>query len=130
MVLGGKHEEITLVAVPETRHNEKKGIASMLRPSRTLIAFIVLVLLIVWCSLELSACDTCVAQQKAEIAASRNLRRHVGGSMGTAKFEGVGWGPTERSAVTNCCYWGRRQPTGIGVARSRRGQYYACVLYR
>ena len=71
-----------------------------------------------------------VAQSKAQTAAFRGRKGHIGGSMGAGRFEGVGWSTVSaQSAIRNCCYWGRRTPVDIGVARGRDG-WYACVLYR
>ncbi len=77
-----------------------------------------------------SACDNCVAQQKAQQQASSGQMRHVGGSMGSGRYEGVGFSTVSADdAVKKCCYWGQRTPVGIGVARGNNG-WYATVLYR
>jgi hypothetical protein len=56
--------------------------------------------------------------------------RHVGGSMGSGRFEGVGFSTVSADdAIRKCCYWGQRSPVGIGVARGSNG-WYATVLYR
>jgi hypothetical protein len=76
------------------------------------------------------ACDHCVAKQKATQQASEGRMRHVGGSMGTARYEGVGFSTVSADdAMRKCCYWGQRTPTGIGVVRGNGG-WYATVLYR
>lgn len=76
------------------------------------------------------ACDHCVAKQKAAQQASEGRMRHVGGSMGTAHYEGVGFSTVSADdAVRKCCYWGQRTPSGIGVVRGANG-WYATVLYR
>jgi hypothetical protein len=76
------------------------------------------------------ACDKCVAQQKATQQASEGRMRHVGGSMGTGRYEGVGFSTSSADeAIRKCCYWGQKTPTGIGVARGSNG-WYATVLYR
>ncbi len=81
-------------------------------------------------SLNANACDNCVAKQKAQQQASEGRMRHVGGSMGSGRYEGVGFSSTSAdAAVRQCCYWGQRSPTGIGVARGNNG-WYATVLYR
>jgi hypothetical protein len=73
-----------------------------------------------------SACDNCIAQQQA----SSGHMRHVGGSMGTGRYEGVGFSSISADdAIRRCCYWGQRTPTGIGVVRGANG-WYATVLYR
>lgn len=71
-----------------------------------------------------------LAQQKAQQAAQTGLRGHVGGGLGGARFEGVGWSnASAQHAVQNCCYWGTRPVSQIGVSRGRDGFWYACVLY-
>jgi len=77
-----------------------------------------------------SACDNCIAKQKASQQASSGQMRHVGGSMGTGRYEGVGFSTVSSDdAIRKCCYWGQRSPVGIGVARGQSG-WYATVLYR
>lgn len=81
-------------------------------------------------STDASACDHCVAKQKAQQQASEGRMRHVGGSMGSGRYEGVGFSTTSAdAAIRNCCYWGQRPTTGIGVVRGNNG-WYATVLYR
>jgi hypothetical protein len=81
-------------------------------------------------SKESFGCDHCVAQQKAQQQASEGRCRHVGGSMGAGRYEGVGFSTVSADhAVSRCCYWGQRQAIGIGVAKGRNG-WYATVLYR
>jgi len=71
-----------------------------------------------------------LAQQKAQQAAQMAFRDHIGGGLGGAKFEGVGWSnQSPRSAIQNCCYWGQKPPAQIGVSKSHDGCWYACVLY-
>ncbi len=71
-----------------------------------------------------------LAQQKAAQAASMSFRNHVGGGMGGAKFEGVGWSnQSPQKAIENCCHWGQRTPAQIGISKSPDGCWYACVLY-
>jgi hypothetical protein len=76
------------------------------------------------------ACVHCVAKQKAQIAANRLIRGHVGGSLGGARYEGVGWGSTPQAALSKCCYSGRRPMVAQAVARGRDGNYYAVRLFR
>ena len=71
-----------------------------------------------------------VAQRKAKIAASRLIRGHVGGSLGGARLEGVGWGSTPQIALRKCCYSGRRIIVAQAVYKGRDGYYYACRLFR
>ncbi len=72
-----------------------------------------------------------LAQTKAASAARMGLRGHLGGGLGNAKYEGVGWSnQSAQSAIQNCCYWGTRPVSQIGVAQSSDGCWYACVLYQ
>ena len=72
-----------------------------------------------------------LAQQKAQQMAQMNIRGHVGGGLGGASREGVGWSTvSSQHAIQQCCYWGQRTPSQIGVARGNDGCWYACVLYR
>lgn len=76
------------------------------------------------------ACDHCIARQKSQQQASEGRMRHVGGSMGSGSYEGVGFSSVSADdAIRRCCYWGQRTPVGIGVARGAAG-WYATVLYR
>ena len=72
-----------------------------------------------------------LAQRKASRAARMGIRGHLGGGLGQAKYEGVGWSnQSAQAAIENCCYWGARPVTQIGVSRGADGFWYACVLYR
>jgi len=72
-----------------------------------------------------------VAQRKAAQAAQSNIRGHVGGGLGGARYEGVGWSNVSaQSAIEHCCYWGTRPVAEIGVAKGNDGCWYACVLYQ
>lgn len=76
------------------------------------------------------ACDHCIARAKAQQQASEGRMRHVGGSLGSGGYEGVGFSTRSADdAIRKCCYWGQRSPVGIGVARGNNG-WYATVLYR
>ena len=76
------------------------------------------------------ACDHCVAQQKATQQASQSRMRHVGGSMGSGRYEGVGFSSSSAAqALRNCCYYGQRPIVEQSVVRGRNG-WYACVRYR
>ena len=71
-----------------------------------------------------------LAQSKASRMAQLNLKGHLGGSLGNARYEGVGWSNvSSQSAIQACCYWGQKTPVEIGVARGADGFWYACVLY-
>ena len=78
----------------------------------------------------LSNVSTGLAQRKAQQAASGSVRGHIGGSLGGARYEGVGWSNrSPQAAIEQCCYWGTRPTAQIGVSRSSDGYWYACVLY-
>lgn len=68
-----------------------------------------------------------VAWQKASIQANRGAMFHPGGSMGGARFEGVGMGP---QFIT--CYQYSNVGTYAGAATvvGRNGQRYHCLLIR
>lgn len=67
------------------------------------------------------------AQQSAEASAAHGRMAHRGGSY---RYEGVGFSTSSaQAAIRNCCYYGRRIPIEIGVARGANG-WYACVRYR
>lgn len=71
-----------------------------------------------------------LAQSKAVRAAQMGLRGHLGGGLGGAKYEGVGWSnQSPRQAIEHCCYWGTRPTAQIGVSKGQDGLWYACVLY-
>lgn len=71
-----------------------------------------------------------IAQTKANLQAAQGRMRHVGGSFGAGRFEGVGFSTVSAdAAIQQCCYWGQRDPVDIGVARGANG-WYATVLYR
>jgi opacity protein-like surface antigen len=71
-----------------------------------------------------------IANRKAKIAATRLIRGHVGGGLGSARFEGVGWGTSPQLALRQCCYSGRRPVVAQAVYKGRDGYYYACRLFR
>jgi hypothetical protein len=66
------------------------------------------------------------AQDAAVVLARRGSLVHTG----CGQTEGIGFSTvSEQKAISNCCYWGRRTPIDIGVARGSRG-WYAVVRYR
>ncbi len=74
--------------------------------------------------------DGYLAQQKSTQQAGQGRMRHVGGSLGSGRYEGVGFSSRSADdAIRNACYWGQKSPVGIGVARGANG-WYATVLYR
>ncbi len=71
-----------------------------------------------------------IAQHKANQQAREGRMRHVGGSMGGGRYEGVGFSSVSADdAIRRCCFWGQRTPVEIGVARGANG-FFACVIYR
>ena len=71
-----------------------------------------------------------LAQRKAVQAAQSGVRGHLGGGLGGAKYEGVGWSNhSAQNAISSCCYWGVRPTAQIGVSKGKDGFWYACVLY-
>ena len=77
-----------------------------------------------------------LAQQKANLAASTMNRGHVGGSLGSATHEGVGFSTeSAQQAIDAACYSGSpisaqgpgRPRIGTGVARGSDG-WYSCLL--
>ena len=71
-----------------------------------------------------------LAQSKAVQAAQMGLRGHLGGGLGGARYEGVGWSnQSPQDAIEHCCYWGTRPTAQIGVSKGQDGCWYACVLY-
>lgn len=92
-------------------------------------AFLAIALLFVF-SVSAFGCDNCIAAAKSQQQASEGRMRHVGGSMGTGRYEGVGFSTISREdAIRRCCYWGQKTPVGIAAVRGARG-WYATVLYR
>lgn len=66
------------------------------------------------------------AQDAAVVLARRGTLVHTG----CGQTEGIGFSTVSADkAVSNCCYWGRRTPIDIGVARGSRG-WFAVVRYR
>jgi hypothetical protein len=77
-----------------------------------------------------SGVQTSIAQSKANTQASQGHMRHIGGSFGAGRYEGVGFSSVSaEDAIRRCCYWGRRTPVDIGVSRGANG-WYATVLYQ
>jgi len=71
-----------------------------------------------------------IAQNKSQRQASEGKMRHVGGSMGSGRYEGVGFSTVSADdAIRRSCYWGKKTPVDIGVAKGPNG-WYATVLYR
>lgn len=68
------------------------------------------------------------AQDAAIVLARRGTLVHTG----CGQCEGIGFSTVSPDhAKRSCCYWGKRQPTDIGIAWSpiRRG-WFAVVRYR
>ena len=80
-----------------------------------------------------------LARQKAYKAARMDHRWHVGGTLGSADAEGIGWSTRSAAhAEAKCCYSGSlvsakrgpyRKRLGTGVVYNQRtGIFYACIL--
>jgi hypothetical protein len=66
------------------------------------------------------------AQDAAIVLARRGSLVHTG----CGQTEGIGFSTVSAdAAISNSCYWGRRTPIDIGVARGARG-WFAVVRYR
>lgn len=66
------------------------------------------------------------AQDAAVVLARRGSLVHTGCGM----TEGIGFSTVSAdAAIRNCCYWGKRKPLDIGVARGPRG-WFAVVRYQ
>jgi hypothetical protein len=71
--------------------------------------------------------STLTAQNAALIIAREGRLRHLGGHGG---FEGIGFSTSSPdAAISNCCFWGKRQPLEIATARGVNG-WFAVVRYR
>ena len=65
------------------------------------------------------------AQDAAVTLARRGTLVHTG----CGQTEGIGFSPVSADdAIKRCCYWGKRRPLDIGVARGTRG-WFAVVRY-
>lgn len=66
------------------------------------------------------------AQDAAVTLARRGALVHTG----CGQTEGIGFSSSSADdAIRRCCYWGKRTPRDIGVARGARG-WYAVVRYQ
>jgi hypothetical protein len=71
-----------------------------------------------------------VVVQSAQDAAIVLARRGALVHTGCGQTEGIGFSSVSaQKAISNSCYWGKRTPLDIGVARGARG-WYAVVRYR
>jgi hypothetical protein len=78
----------------------------------------------------ISGASNGIAQAKANQQANEGRMRHVGGSFGNGRYEGVGFSTVSADdAIRKCCYWNQRTPVEIGVARGNGG-WFATVIYR
>lgn len=67
------------------------------------------------------------AQRAAENMARRGVLSHCRNNG--VNIEGIGFSTVSAdAAIRNCCYWGKRRPRDIGVARGQRG-WFAVVWY-
>jgi len=71
-----------------------------------------------------------IITQSAQDAAVGLARRGALVHTGCGQYEGIGFSSVSaQKAISNSCYWGKRTPLDIGVARGARG-WYAVVRYR
>lgn len=67
--------------------------------------------------------------QTAQDAAVSIARRGTLVHTGCGQTEGIGFSAVSADdAIRRCCYWGKRRPIDIGVARGSRG-WFAVVRY-
>lgn len=70
-----------------------------------------------------------VVIQTAQDAAVTLARRGTLVHTGCGQTEGIGFSSVSaHDAITRSCYWGKRRPLDIGVARGSRG-WFAVVRY-
>ena len=70
-----------------------------------------------------------IAKQKSDQQAASGRMRHVGGSMGSAKYEGVGFSTVSPERAQHiACYYGQRPLVASAVSRGANG-WYATNLY-
>lgn len=67
-----------------------------------------------------------LALRKAKIAADRGIKQHVGGSLGSAKAEGVGF---TNGRFLSCCLDEPATYGGAAMVQGRDG-WYCCLLVR
>lgn len=71
-----------------------------------------------------------VAEQKAQIMASRRIHGHIGGGYGGGNAEGTGFSPVSAAAaLNNCCFTGKRVLLGSACVRGSNG-WYAVKIFR
>lgn len=71
-----------------------------------------------------------IAYAKSVQQAQNRRMRHVGGSMGTGRYEGVGMSSiSAEDAIQRACYHGQKQVVGQSVVQGSNGMFYATVLY-
>ena len=101
----------------------------MIRTSLKTAIFASLITALVSFSSSASACDKCIAQRKAQQQAAEGRMRHVGGSLGSGGYEGVGFSTrSAEDAIRNCCYWGNaRRPPSASLADLTVGTLPCCI---
>ena len=71
-----------------------------------------------------------IAYAKSLQQAQSGRMRHVGGSMGSGHYEGVGMSSISgEDAIRRACYYGQRQIVGKSFVQGSNGMFYATVLY-
>lgn len=70
------------------------------------------------------------AEHKASVAAKRRYRGHLGGSLYSANYEGIGYGMVRKFRA---CYLYTAKPgtrCGAAIIKGSDGCYYCCFLIR
>lgn len=71
-----------------------------------------------------------VAEQKAQIMASRRIHGHIGGGYGGGNAEGTGFSSVSATAaLNNCCFTGKRTLLGSACVKGSNG-WYAVKIFR
>ena len=71
-----------------------------------------------------------VAQAKAQQAAARRVKGHLGGGFGGGNAEGVGFSTySAQNALNNCCFTGQRALAGSAVVRGSDGWYAVKIFW-
>ncbi len=74
--------------------------------------------------------DYGIAYSKSMQQAAEGRMRHVGGSLGSGGYEGVGFSTrSAEDALRRCCYYGQREMVTHSVVRGANG-WYATALFR
>ncbi len=72
-----------------------------------------------------------VAEQRAQLMASRSIKSHPPGSFSPGRYEGVGWSSSYSPSGVSACFTSdpNMRVAGAAMATGRDGVYF-CVVYR